>query len=248
MPVESGFCRPAAVLLLTQSRYRHDHYSPAPRLLPDAATHLEAIELGKTDVEQYQIGTQSVDGFHGLDTIVRHVGLVPDHRQQPGQRLRRVDVVVDDQNPARGGERWTGRRHPIFGAFQLQHRQPHHEFGTTVRTGAVDFDPALVHLHETLHEGEADPEPSLGTLEWYIDLGEQFEHTLQLIRRDADTGIADSHDGVVFLPGDIHPDLAPRRRVLARVVEHVAEDLRQTHRIGVHVDRIGRDIDANAKI
>ena len=91
-----------------------------------------------------------------------------------------------------------------------------------------------MHLHQPLHQRQADAEPALRPLERAIDLREHVEDALELVGRDAAPGVLDRHHDVAVPHRSAVTEIVPPgRRVLAAVVEQVAEHLRQAHRIGV---------------
>jgi hypothetical protein len=70
----------------------------APRLLPDAAGGLVAIQPREADVEEHDLGTKPLGGIHGFQPVVRRPRLVAQDRQQHGEGRRRVLAVVDDED------------------------------------------------------------------------------------------------------------------------------------------------------
>ena len=65
----------------------------------------------------------------------------------------------------------------------------------------------------------------------------------QMLGGDADAGVPHRHDDLVALPLGGQPDVTALVGVLGGVVEQVREHLGQPGRVGVQVDRLGRQRD-----
>ena len=87
-----------AIFLLPPAGQRHQHQALSPRLLPDAAAHLVAVQFRQTDIEQHGIGTKPLGGFDGFNAVVGLVRLMSAELQQHRQRFGSVFAVVDDQD------------------------------------------------------------------------------------------------------------------------------------------------------
>ena len=63
---------------------------------------------------------------------------------------------------------------------------------------------------ETAHQSETDAKSRLGMSRRAVYLHEEIEYMRQLLRRDADSGVANAHEGLaVFLPQG-QPQIASR--------------------------------------
>jgi hypothetical protein len=96
--VEARFSRSIPIFFLPPARQRDQDQIPSPRLFPDSSTRFVAVHSGQADVEQHDIGMESLGGFDRFESIVCLVGLVTAELQQHGERVRAVQAVVDDQD------------------------------------------------------------------------------------------------------------------------------------------------------
>src|SRR5262245_58927807 len=132
--------------------------------------------------------------------------LVPEHFEQRDQGLRRLAVVLDDEDagasrlPRAGDER--GRR--LLGRHG-ERREPDAELGTASDPVAPRLDSTTVELDHALHDGEPDPEAALRAVEPALDLREELEHALQHVGRDADAAVAHGDDGVRPVAAHLEP-------------------------------------------
>src|SRR5262249_5130661 len=95
--------------------------------------------------------------------IVRDGDLLILKPEDPGERLRCIDVVVDHENatsnrglPGRAGQR-SGRRL----RRNLHRRQPDDELAALAATGAAGLDVPAVQPDQTLRERQPDAEAAL---------------------------------------------------------------------------------------
>ena len=160
-------------------------------------------------------------------------------REQPGQDLGAVHVVVHDEDPLRGRARRSaaapgglaagvpGRPGPGRGAGGRRTRCP------CPSPSLRRVDAAAVHLDQAADQGQADAEPPLGAVERAVGLGEQVEDAREQLRGDPDAGVADPDDRLVALSAGLQRDPAPRLGVLGGVVQQVGEDLLEPGRVGL---------------
>ena len=95
---------------------------------------------------------------------------------------------------------------------------------------------------EGLGDRESDPGAAVAAVAGDVGAVEPFEHVRQVLGGDALAAVGD-RDGelaVVRRRGDL--DVAVRRRVAQRVVEKVAQHLREALRICPHLGQHGRNI------
>src|SRR5690348_7773687 len=90
---------------------------------------------------------------------------------------------------------------------------------------------------ETSREPEPDPEATLRSRCTAVDLNEHSEDRVELVRRDAQAAVLHPHDGLAALRPEADLDMASAFGVLAGVLEHVAKNLRQPHRVAVDEQR-----------
>ncbi len=94
-----------------------------------------------------------------------------------------------------------------------------------------------MHLQQAPHQREPDAQAAGARTVGALHLREHLEDALQLVRRNADAAVLDRHAHLRTLALHRELDRAARPRVLAAVVQQVAEHLRQARRIGFDIDR-----------
>src|SRR6185436_10246238 len=102
------------------------------------------------------------------------------------------------------------------------------------------------HVHQSLHQGEPDAEAALRLLERAVELGEHFEDRGKMVGWNADTVVLDRHDYIAAVARRPQSDVALARREFESVVEQVAKYLGEPDRIGMDVNRLGRQVDFEA--
>ena len=99
VPVEAGLGRPTPIGLLAPAGQRHEEGSLEPGPGPQPPGHLVAVHLRHADVEQDHLGPEFLGRFQGRGAVVGDAHLLAvEPRQQPGQAVRRIGVVVHDQD------------------------------------------------------------------------------------------------------------------------------------------------------
>ncbi len=98
-------------------------------------------------------------------------------------------------------------------------------------------------LDQPLDQRQADAQPALRPHQRPLRLRENLEDARQHLGHDADAVVLDRHDHVAPLPLGGQPDATAILGVLGGVVEQVGEHLGQPHRVGLQVDRLGRQGD-----
>ena len=101
-----------------------------------------------------------------------------------------------------------------------------------------------MHLHEVLHQRQADAQPALRLRGGVVHLHEQLEDAGEHVRGDPDAVVPDPQHRHVAVPLGRQPDAPARLRVLGGIRQEVADDLGEPHRVGVEQQRFGRDADA----
>jgi len=76
-----------------------DRHVLAPCQAAYSAANVVAVEPRQADVEQHDLRPQRLCGFDGRESVVCRPRLVAFHPEQRRERLRGVDIVVDDENP-----------------------------------------------------------------------------------------------------------------------------------------------------
>jgi len=82
-----------------------------------------------------------------------------------------------------------------------------------------------VHLHDALHQCQADAEAALRAIERARTLREELEDVWQQVRSDTHAGIADTQQNHLPLRLGFEPDVTALRGVLRRVDEQIREHL-----------------------
>jgi hypothetical protein len=100
-----------------------------------------------------------------------------------------------------------------------------------------------VHLHQSLHQRQADSEPALRAVERPFALGEEVEGRGEHLGRDAHAVVLDrdAQLGAVAPAGE--DDASAARRELGRVVQQVADRLRDAHRVDGEPQVLRRELD-----
>ena len=125
-----------------------------------------------------------------------------------------------------------------LGRRLLRHGQVHDELAALAEPRAARLDVAAVHPDEVAHDRQPDAEPAARPVERRVALREEVEDEGQEIGRDADPRVPDPDRDAVALALRRQPDGATPRRVLGGVAQQIADDLRQTRRIGVEAHRV----------
>ena len=166
--------------------------------------------------------------------VVQPPRLVAQQIEHHRQGVGRVAVVVDHQRAARRRVRSRdGRRRQFRIAIVGDHAghaagKGHPELRALSQARTAHADPPAVHLHELLHQGQADAQASTRAFDRGVHLRPEVEDAVHLFRGEADAAVAHADvDVVAFHRGD-HVDPSARIRILRRVVEQVGEQLRET--------------------
>src|SRR6185436_1193819 len=77
--VEAGLSRFLPVDILTSTGQRHEHDGLCPGEFPDPTCGAVAIEFRQADIQDDDVGPESLGSFDGLKTIVCRAGFVPLH-------------------------------------------------------------------------------------------------------------------------------------------------------------------------
>src|SRR5262249_53935757 len=130
--------------------------------------------------------------FRGLDAcnaVVRDPSLVPHDPEHHGQALRRVPIIVDDEDtkPALA----TAAIDPTVRLLRLwwqtqENRQAYDELASGAGTVALSLDTAAVHFHQRPNESQANAEPSLRALKRPVHLGKHVEDLRQHVGGNTD--------------------------------------------------------------
>jgi len=105
-----------------------------------------------------------------------------------------------------------------------------------------------VQRDQLTHQRQADAEPALGPIERPVDLGEEIEYVRNHLGRHADAVVDDTHDRLRRVGAERDDDAPAVGRVLGRVVDEVADDLREPRLISRHPDWIRRQLDAQVVV
>ena len=121
---------------------------------------------------------------------------MPEHFEQLGQGPCRVTVVIDNKdmsgvigcpgdNVTVLAPGWLGN----FGGGEADS-----ELRSRVRAAALSRDACAVKFGEPLHQGQSDPQASLGASQGAVALGEELEHGGKLFGGDANAVIEHPDD------------------------------------------------------
>ena len=94
-----------------------------------------------------------------------------------------------------------------------------------------------MHRHEPLHEGETDAESRRRSIKRPLRSRKQIEDGRQHLARDADAVVGDANDDVIAVTLETKHDRSADVGEFRRVVENVRDDLRESRRIAVDLQR-----------
>ena len=126
-----------------------------------------------------------------LGAIVGQRDLVAGARQETGQTLGSVDVIVHDQHAS------SGHALPVVTAFfplaesrDGSGRKTHREGAAAVRAIALRLDAPAVQFDEFLHNGQANAQAAFTPRDRALALREKLEHLRHPVGRNADAIVA----------------------------------------------------------
>jgi len=100
MVIESGLRASSAIILLTEAGGRDQEQRPNWPSGTKAPGDLEAVQLGQLEVKEDDLGLHRAGYLQGRVSIVRHADLLILKPEELGERVGRIDVVVDHENAA----------------------------------------------------------------------------------------------------------------------------------------------------
>jgi hypothetical protein len=105
------------------------------------------------------------------DALVGRANVVTHQPKEHGEQIRRVPVVVGDEDSQPGDGRFVAARsrHEHVCRFR-HHRKMDDELAALADAFAAGFDPAAMRLDEPTDQRESDPESALGALERAVRL------------------------------------------------------------------------------
>ena len=171
--------------------------------------------------------------MHRLKTVMGDLYLVAQNVEHHRQALRRVLVIVHNQDtpPGETDGVHVVRRDRLRGFQPGGPGQAHHELAPLTRSRTLGFNAASVHLDQPLHQHQPDAEPALCAIQGEIDLHKHIKDSRQHLPGNAGAVIPDANsDPFVVAPGR-HPDVPARTGVLGGIVQQVGEDLSQPRRV-----------------
>src|SRR6476619_5242962 len=130
--------------------------------------------------------------------------------QQQSQALRRVSIVIRNENSPRRRSDHTGLRRQRRGisAFN-QYRQPHDKFAPAPPPVAPNGNSPAVQLDQPLHDREPNSQSATCPFQRLINLLKHFENTVDLVWRDTDARVLDRNGCVAALSLDGNGNSAP---------------------------------------
>ena len=183
MRVESCARRLLLVLFLAEPCQRHKQ-DPVAQNTTYPLTGLVSVEPSHPDVEEDHLRLVLLEHLESAFAVVGDSRLSTHFLDEHGRRIRRILVVVDDQNssfeplfigvPLRGRDR-LGRRQ-----WQLDH-----ELAASPMSFTAGVETSGVKFHQSTCEREADAQSRLRGAR--LSLREEIEHTRQQLRRNPDS-------------------------------------------------------------
>src|SRR6185369_12475243 len=114
------------------------------------------------------------------------------------------------------------------------------ELTTATQAITVHFHRPAVHLHQRLHHCKADTETISRSLHRGVHLREHLEETWKLLGGDAYAVISYANDYLIAFSLDRQPNTTALVGKLKRIVQKVADHLGESCRVGIQIDRVGR--------
>ena len=209
------------------------------RCAPNALGGLVAVQPRKADVEQDDVRLEFCNRSHGVCSIVRRPDFMTDELEQHGDHVRRVLIVIDDQDALglrfdAGG--WRLERSRDACGRRGERRQSNGDFRPAARSFALDGKLAIVTLHQALGERQSDAETALA-LDRRCGLGEHLEHAWQIGGVDPYPRVSDPNHRICAVAIEDEHHRPTSRCELRGVGQNVADHLRQACGIGFDVDR-----------
>src|SRR3989338_1048614 len=99
MEVESRIACALLVAVLSVSRERDK--GAAELFLAKPAGDLIAVQIGKSDIENYSVRIELYAPFDGFERRIRHSGVLSAKREEFAERVRRVAVIIHDKDTER---------------------------------------------------------------------------------------------------------------------------------------------------
>jgi len=78
---------------------RREHQDGHIALLPDAAAHLEAVEIGQHDVEEHDVRPALMERLEAAFAVLSRENLEAFLAQRVTERVTQIRVVVDENDP-----------------------------------------------------------------------------------------------------------------------------------------------------
>ena len=155
--------------------------------LAQAPGNLVTVEHRQADVKHHNLRAECDGCLECFDPVrggTRHMAF---KLQESGDALRRVAVVVDDQNPANRGDpgRLRQGRRDMAG-HQAQARQPQRELRTALGAFTGCVDAAAMQLGKAARKRQANAQAALGAVEAAMALREKLEDARQKLGVYAD--------------------------------------------------------------
>lgn len=120
--VDSGLAAALTILFRPRAGQRDDQDVRQPRLAPQPPRHFEAIDAGHVKVEKNDVRSQLARSTERLLAIIGNVHMMAQLPKQEGERVCRIAILVDDENPAVMGSAFQASAY--FGACILYASPP----------------------------------------------------------------------------------------------------------------------------
>ena len=151
-------------------------------LLEQPARQLVATHVGHVEVEQHELGSESVRDAQSRSAAIGYQGLVPHPLEQLRESVRHRLMVVDTENAKRLCSVQLLSRDFVRGRrCTFQQRQRHDELAAMAEALAPRLDGPAVQLDDASSEGEPDAEPAPLMCVVRRELSKRIENALQLL-------------------------------------------------------------------
>src|SRR3954463_16660436 len=174
MVSDPGLARAYLVLFLAPAAQGDQEHAAPPALATDALGKLVAVDVGHAEIEDGDVRTELGTDRERALAVVGRAHLLAAQPQQLRERLRRVLVVVDDEDAPQAARR-RGARALARPALErgLDHEgQAHDEGAALAEPLAPRLDRAAVDLDQVLRERETEPETAARVVGRPVDLHE----------------------------------------------------------------------------
>ena len=165
---------------------------------------------------------------------LKPISVAVDGEAQPASAY----VITDEDIHHHGAQRGCSCARHVFlrrllGLCLPGHRQSHDEAADTAFAVALSLNFATVQPDEAFHQSEADSKAVPCAVARSVKLRKQIEYSRQHFRWNSDSTISHAHDDFIAIARRHDFNASAPIRVFRGVIQQIAENLRQSNRVGV---------------